>query len=130
MNYRSFLTLTNERKSAILILMFNGYIKTDEEAVDLALSKSLVDSSNNQLIRSTSASYEKVATTGTPKDAKLFWNALDQLSNGEADEIDNIFEFIRTIQLKTFNDFISQLPLRTRKGILFSLVKDRALQVN
>lgn len=130
MKYTSSLMITNDRKNTVLILIFNGYIKTDEEAIELALSKSLVDSQDNPLLKATMAKYEKVATTRAPKDVKSFWDALDQLANGEVDEITNIFDFIKTIQSQTFNEFISRLPTRTVKGILFSLIKTKDFQVN
>ena len=130
MKYHSFLTLSNDRKNVDLTLIFDKYIKTDDEAVNIVLARSLVGSSDNQLLKTTITKYERAAATRSPKDTKLFWDALDQLSNGEADEIVNIFEFTNQIQTETFNDFIMQLPFRTRVGILFSFIKTKDFQVN
>ena len=130
MKYVSSLMITNDHKKTNLILVFDGYIETDNKAIDLTLTKFLVNPPDNQLLKTTIAKYERAAATGAPKDAKLFWDALDQLSNGELDEITNIFEFTRKIQLEVFNDFIINLPFRTKAGILFSFIKTKDFQVN
>ncbi len=122
--------ITNDRKKTNLILVFDGYIETDDKAIDLTLTKFLVNPPDNQLLKTTIAKYERTAATGAPKDAKLFWDVLDQLSNGELDEITNIFEFTRKIQLEIFNDFIINLPFRTKTGILFSFINTKDFQVN
>ncbi len=131
MEYNSYLTLTNGQKKINLTLIFFGkYIKTDDEAIDLALTKCLTSYPDNPSLKTTTARYERAANNGSPKDVKLFWDALDQLSNGELDEITNIFEFSRKIQLEVFNDFIINLPFRTKAGILFSFIKTKDFQVN
>jgi hypothetical protein len=130
MEYRSFLTITSSKDNFNITIVFNKYIKTDDEAIKLAVSGALTQFQENSLVKAAKCNYGQVTITGSLSHAKLLWDTLDKLTNGELDEISNIFEFVKTVQSRTFNEFISQLPTQTMKGILFSLIKTKDFQVN